>query len=184
MAPTRRNRVWQTDFSELKITLACPVTSTKTWREALAALKDARSAAEDLLERPLIDDLINPDTGEIVPIVIVTDNGPCYRAAGFARYIASRDEFTHVRTRHRSPETDGVIERFYQSIKYEHLYRHEIQDGPHLSDHVEQYREIYNHRRPHEALGMEFPINRYTSAPDQENTADTTPKTKESVSQA
>lgn len=26
-----------------------------------------------------------------------------------------------------------MVERFYQSIKYEHLYRHEINDGPALS---------------------------------------------------
>lgn len=200
--PTRRNRVWQTDFSELetlaggtwqlggvvdyvaKLTLACPVTATKTWREAVAALEDARAAAEELLGHPLIDDLIDPETGEIMRIVIVTDNGPCYRAAGFARYIASRDEFTHVRTRHRSPETNGVIERFYQSIKYEHLYRHEIENGPALSEHVERYRETYNHRRPHEALSMDFPIDRYTTRPDHENPANATPKIKETVSQA
>ena len=95
VAPTRRNRVWQTDFSELetlaggtwqlggvvdyvaKLSLACPVTATKTWREAVAALEDARIAAEELLGHPLIDDLACPETGEIVKIIIVTDNGPC-----------------------------------------------------------------------------------------------------------
>jgi putative transposase len=61
--PERRNRVWQTDFSELetagqgvwqlggvvdyaaKVTLACPVTPTKTWRDAVGALEDARERA-------------------------------------------------------------------------------------------------------------------------------------------
>ena len=60
-APRRRHRVWQTDFSELetagggtwqrsgvvdyvgKVCLACPVTATRTWRDAVAALKDARA---------------------------------------------------------------------------------------------------------------------------------------------
>jgi hypothetical protein len=28
---------------------------------------------------------------------------------GFTRYIASRPELTHVRTRRRSPQTNGVI---------------------------------------------------------------------------
>lgn len=108
--------------------LACPVTVTKTWREAVAGLEDARSAPPRSFSGTSrsTDDLIDPETGEIVRIIVVTDNEPCYRAAGFARYIASRNasrkEFTHVRTRHRSPETNGVIERFYQSIKYEHLY--------------------------------------------------------------
>ena len=32
-------------------------------------------------------------------------------------------------TRHYAPETNGVVERFNQSTKYEHLYRHNIGDG-------------------------------------------------------
>jgi transposase InsO family protein len=32
-----------------------------------------------------------------------------------------------VRTRHRAPKTNGVVERFFGSLKYEHLYRLEIE---------------------------------------------------------
>ena len=78
----------------------------------------------------------------------MTDNGPCYKAGAFARYIRSRPEFEHVRTRHRSPGTNGVIERWYESLKYEHLYLHEIDDGPALAEHVAAFRQIYNHQRP------------------------------------
>jgi transposase InsO family protein len=92
----------------------------------------------------------------------VTDNGPCYKAGAFARYIASRPEFEHVRTRHRSPETNGVIERWYESIKYEHLYLHEIDDGPALAEHVAGYERLYNDERPHETLGWARPRDRYT----------------------
>jgi transposase InsO family protein len=77
-------------------------------------------------------------------VVVVTDNGPAYRSIGFARFIASRPELLHVRTRHRSPQTNGVIERFYQAINYEHLYRHEINDGLVLAREVENYLTVYN----------------------------------------
>lgn len=198
--PSRRNRVWQTDFSELetaaggtwqmsgvvdyvaKLALGCPVTTTKTWRDAVAALEDARAAVEDLLGMELVDDLTDPETGELTPVIVVTDNGPCYRAAGFARYIVSRPELAHVRTRHRSPGTNGVIERFYESLKYEHLYRHEIDDGPALAEHVDGYLDTYNRRRPHEALAFALPIDRYTAVPTPQNTAETTPTNEESVS--
>jgi putative transposase len=116
------------------------VTATKTWREAVAALEAARERAAELLGAPLIADLVDRGTGELSPIRVVTDNGPCYKAAAFARYIRSRPEFEHVRTRHRSPETNGVIERFYGSIKYEHLYLQEIDDGPALAEQVAGYR--------------------------------------------
>ncbi len=197
--PTRRNRVWQTDFSELetggggtwqmsgvvdyvaKLALCCPVTTTKTWREAVGALEDARGIVHDLLGVPLLEDCTCPETGELTPGIVVSDNGPCYRAVGFARYIASRPELSHVRTRHRSPGTNGVIERFYQAIKYEHLYRHEIDDGPALAEHVDGYLDTYNRQRPHEALVMDLPIDRYTAVPTQDTT-DPEPSTEESVS--
>jgi putative transposase len=181
--PTRRNRVWQTDFSEFettaggtwqlsgvvdyaaKLLIACPVTATKTWREAVAALDAAREHAGELLGRPLIEDLIDHATGEVRAIRVVTDNGPCYKAGAFARYIDSRPEFEHVRTRHRSPGTNGVIERCYEAIKYEHLYLQEITDGPALAAEIAAYQHVYNHERPHETIDWALPIDRYTQAP-------------------
>lgn len=181
--PTRRNRVWQTDFSELetraggiwqlggvvdyvtKFCLTCPVTATKTWREAVGCLEGARERAGEVLGHPLIEDLVDRDTGILTPVVVVTDNGPCYKAGSFARYIRSRPEFEHVRTRHRSPESNGVIERWYQSLKYEHLYLQEIDDGPALAEHVLDYARIYNDERPHEAIGWQMPRDRYEAIP-------------------
>jgi putative transposase len=181
--PRRRNRVWQTDFSELetraggiwqmggvvdyvtKFCLTCPVTATKTWREAVATLEAARERAGKVLGHPLIEDLLDRESGELTPVVVVTDNGSCYKAGSFARYIRSRPEFEHVRTRHRSPETNGVIERWYQSLKYEHLYLQEIDDGPALAEHVVDYTRIYNEERPHETIGWALPHERYLAIP-------------------
>jgi hypothetical protein len=53
--------------------------------------------------------------------------------------------------------------RFYQAIKYEHLYRHEIGDGLVLAREAESYltMTIYNTIRPHEATGFTTPLARY-----------------------
>ena len=178
----RRNRVWQTDFTEhetlagvwqlggvvdyvAKVCLACPVSATKTWRDAVAAIETARERASELLGRPLLDDLTDRETGEVTPIVVVSDNGACYRAAGFARHIAGRPEFQHVRTRYRAPETNGVVERWFESLKYEHLYRHEIDNSAELVAHVERFLDAYNTHRPHEALDFALPIDRCLRPP-------------------
>jgi hypothetical protein len=96
--PTRRNRVWQMDFFELetsgggtwrsgdvidyatKLVLAGPVTATQTTRDAIDSVAQAIAAADELLGRPLIDDLTDAATGQITPIFLVTDNGPCFKA--------------------------------------------------------------------------------------------------------
>src|SRR5262245_55255574 len=177
--PCRRNRVWQMDFSELETTrggtwqlggvidyaakysLACPVAATQTAADAVAAVEAAIEQAERLLGAPLKEDLVDPQTGEVGNIVLVTDNGPAFKSARFARFIASRPELAHVRTRHRSPQTNGVIERFFETIKYEHLYRHEIADGHALHEEVQAYRRLYNEIRPHEHLGFGTPLAAY-----------------------
>jgi transposase InsO family protein len=64
------------------------------------------------------------------PIAVVTDTGPCFRGVTFADAFAGDDPlFRHVRTRVRSPQTNGVVERFFGTLKYEHLYRATIGDG-------------------------------------------------------
>ena len=182
--PTRRNRVWQTDFFELetsgggiwrsgdvidyatKLVLAGPVTATQTTRDAIDSVQRALDTAATLLGRPLQDDLTDPQTGEITPVFLVTDNGPCFKNAAFARYIDARPELRHIRTRRRSPQTNGVIERYHGAIKIEALWRDLPADGTEMTTRVEAYRQLYNTVRPHETLAGDRPIERYLAEPD------------------
>jgi transposase InsO family protein len=58
--------------------------------------------------------------------------------------VARHPELRHVRTRHHAPETNGVVERFNGSLRYEHLYREEIADVLALDEHIRSYLELYN----------------------------------------
>lgn len=182
--PSRRNRVWQLDFSEFettrggtwqlvgvvdyaaKVCLACAANGTQTARDALGAVEAAISEAERLLGAPLKEDLLDEATGELHPVVLVSDNGPAFKSARFALYVSSRPELSHVRTKHRAPQTNGVIERFFESIKYEHLYRQEIPNALVLAEEIEAYRGLYNEVRPHEALGFATPMEVYLAPPE------------------
>lgn len=179
----RRNRVWQVDFSEFetgaegtwrlggvvdyhsKLALACPVTATGTAADLIAALDAAIATAEVLLGHRLLEDCVDADTGEICPLVIVTDNGPAMKSISLARWFAARPEVSHVRTRHRSPHTNGVIERWFESLKYERLYRHDIATGIDLADHVADFIDEFNTIRPHEALHWRRPIDAHLETP-------------------
>jgi putative transposase len=187
--PTRRNRVWQTDFFELetsgdgtwrsgdvidyatKLVLAGPVTATQTTRDAISAIEDARAQVHDLLGHSLLDDVTCTSTGEVTPVIVVSDNGPCYKSHGFTRYIASRPELTHVRTRRRSPQTNGVIERYHGAIQIEYLWRQLPADGAEMTTMVEAFRQLYNTIRPHETLAGARPIERYLAEPTSSSTA-------------
>ena len=174
--PTRRNRLWQADFSEYetsaagiwnlggvvdywaKVNLACEVTIRKTTRDAIGFFEAALDEVENLMGMSWIEDLTDPDSGEIAKLRIVTDNGSCFKSGAFAAWVASKHHIVHIRTRINAPWTNGVIERFFGSIKYERLYRREISDGLMLAAEVDDFRTVYNTIRPHEAIGMGRPI--------------------------
>jgi putative transposase len=181
--PACRNRVWQMDFSEYetsaggtwricsvidyqsKLALCAPVTGTSTARDAVAALGTAIEAAEAILGHDLVDDCVDHTTGEILPLRVVTDNGAAFRSDAFARFFRERPYLEHIRTRHYAPQTNGVVERFTQSLKYEHLYRREIDQAAELAEEVKNFLKLYNEVRPHEALDFRRPLEIYLEDP-------------------
>ena len=144
-----------------KVVLVCPVTVTQTAADLLAALHAAIDAAEALLDRPLVEECADARTSEIVPLVVVTDNGPAMKSVATARWFAARPHLSHVRTRHRSPHTNGVVERWFESLKYERLYREDIASGLELADCVADFINEYNTIRPHQALDQQRPLDAY-----------------------
>ncbi|MGW6928434.1 transposase [Lentzea sp. NPDC054927] len=191
--PTERNRVWQMDFSEFetarggiwricavidyasKYCLAATVTPTSRGQDALACLRRAVVEAERVLD---LDDLradrgwmdvIDADDfviGEApAPVAVVTDNGPCFRGTVFAEAFTGDDPlFRHIRTRVRSPQANGVVERFFGTLKYEHLYRAVIGDGNALAVEINCFRHTYNTLRPHQALNDRTPRQVYLTS--------------------
>lgn len=175
--PTGPNQVWQLDFSEYETTAggiwriaACRdywskyeyrahVSPTANMHDAVTAVELALAEAVSLRGGPL-ESRLNGETGEIEPVLtIVTDNGGPFRSFTFEAFIAAHPELRHVRTRVRTPGQNGSRERGFGSMKYEWLYREEIDDALALVDHVEAYRQDYNHVRPHEAIAWNRPAD-------------------------
>jgi transposase InsO family protein len=177
--PWARNRVWQCDFTEIetdsggtwricividyatKVVLAAEVSATSTQHDAIGAVELAMRTAEKLSGHRLVEDCVDRQTGEIRALSLVTDNGSAFKSARFANFVAGIDELRHVRTRHHAPETNGVVERFNSTLKYEHLYRRHIPDAAALIDEVNWFIGFYNSRRPHQVLGQRPPLEVY-----------------------
>src|SRR3954463_10345789 len=83
---------------------------------------------------------------------------PALRPRAFAQFIDSRPELTHIRTRRKSPQTNGVIERYHGAIKIEQLWRQLPADGIEMTALVDEFRKLYNTVRPHEALSGDRPM--------------------------
>lgn len=156
LLPTRPNALWQADVTYIHIPghgwwyavtvidyfsrylLACHLTASYSAPEVSAAIELAIKEAERL-HGPL----------EKTPF-LVTDNGSCFLARRFQSAI--KEKFQHVRTRYRTPQQLGLLERFHQTLKREEVYW-QLYDNPQdAREKLDAFRLRYNDVRPHWAL--------------------------------
>ncbi|KRB45844.1 IS481 family transposase [Phenylobacterium sp. Root700] len=69
----------------------------------------------------------------------------------------------HSRPYH--PQTQGKDERFHRTLKAEALAGPPFRDIDQAARHLDRWRSLYNTERPHEALGLRTPIERYAVSP-------------------
>ena len=63
------------------------------------------------------------------------------------------------------PQTNGKLERFHRSLKAEVLKGVNFRDLDHAQHAFDRWRGVYNHQRPHDALGLDTPMQRYRPSP-------------------
>lgn len=111
-----------------------------------------------------------------LPIQINFDNGNPWGNSKLLPYTALTVwltqlgiRVTHSRPRH--PQTNGKLERFHRTLKEDLISRHPMRSFPHAQKKFDAWRHVYNHVRPHEAIGMDVPVKRYQASnrlmPDQ-----------------
>jgi hypothetical protein len=80
--------------------------------------------------------------------------------------ICRRNGIRQLLTRPYSPTTTGEVERWHQTLQVEFL--NDARPSAAIEEAqaaVDQWREEYNHRRPHQALGMACPADKFRSSP-------------------
>ena len=100
------------------------------------------------------------------PARILCDNGSPWGSGGGELFtqlgvwlLQHGIRVSHGRPYH--PQTQGKDERFHRTLNAELLSRETVRDLPHSQDRFDQWRDLYNQLRPHEALEMATPITRY-----------------------
>lgn len=105
-----------------------------------------------------------------MPCAMIMDNGAPWGSSGYDRYsefdlwLMERGvAVMHSRPYH--PQTCGKIERFHRSLKAEVLAQRALQTVEECQASFDQWRDIYNTVRPHEALDFAVPAARYAASP-------------------
>lgn len=107
-----------------------------------------------------------------IPDEILTDNGKCFTGRFgphpvevlFDR-ILRENGISHRHTGVRSPTTTGKIERFHQSLRREFLDGRVFASAEQAQAELDAWVKDYNTNRPHQALEMATPAERFRLAP-------------------
>jgi hypothetical protein len=83
---------------------------------------------------------------------VLTDNGSCYRAAGFAQELAC-GAIAHTFTRPYRPQTNGKVERYNRTLLNEWAYARPYRSEAARTRALAQWLHMYNHHRHHTAIG-------------------------------
>ena len=102
-----------------------------------------------------------------LPDAIFVDNGPPWGSSGAGRWTRLRVwllklGITLIYARPYHPESRGKNERFHRTMDAEILSLKSLRDARHAQAAFDEWRQDYNHLRPHEALGQRPPATRYT----------------------
>lgn len=156
---TRTNQVWATDITYIP---------ARQGYWYLMAIIDHRSryvldwGISNSLEADFCRDvLVKALAKHPQPDIVNTDQGSQFTSAIFTRELIERGIRISMDSKGRA--LDNIfIERFWKTLKYEHLYLNEYTSGPELVKGLQEYFEFYNHKRLHQSLGYRTPIEVYT----------------------
>ncbi len=105
-----------------------------------------------------------------MPKRILADNGSPWGGSSESRYtqlgiwlLRLGIGISHGRPYH--PQTQGKDERFHRTLNAELLRWEQFRDLAHCQNRFDDWRDIYNLERPHEALDMKTPASRYQMSP-------------------
>jgi transposase InsO family protein len=95
---------------------------------------------------------------------VLTDNGACYRSRPFAQVLADAG-IGHRRTRPYRPQTNGKVERFNLTLKWEWAYARLYESNASRTEALERWIHHYNYHRPHMAHAGRPPITAVNNVP-------------------
>ena len=162
------NELWQMDFKghfAMHTTQRChPLTVLDDYSRFLIGLQACSNEQTATVQHCLHEAF----SIHGLPQEILCDNGSCW-----GKLPAEHTQLTvwllrlgvrviHGRPFH--PQTQGKDERFHRTLKADLLARHDWPDLLAAQRRFDDYRRLYNYERPHQAIDMEVPAERYRTS--------------------
>lgn len=149
-------KAWDGTKGRLAVVIDCADRMILGWRFS------RRIRAEDLCEilREAVFLRFAENRRRAQGIEFLTDNGPEYRSRRFRDMLLALGMIP-CRTPIRSPQSNGVAEAFFGSLKRDYVYQSALETLEDIARQVPGWITDYNQVAPHSALGMRSPAQFY-----------------------
>jgi putative transposase len=149
-------RAWDGQKGRLAVMIDCADRMVLAWRFA------KRITAEDLAEmlREAVFRRFGEERVRAQGIEFLSDNGPEYTSHRFRPLVRALG-LVPCHTPRRSPESNGLAEAFFGSLKRDYVYQACLKTLEVIEQQLPGWIEHYNHQAPHSALGMQAPAEFY-----------------------
>ncbi|BEV16223.1 integrase core domain-containing protein [Herbaspirillum sp. DW155] len=97
------------------------------------------------------------------PFLLRSDNGLVFTSRSYTALVRSYGLQQEFITLH-CPQQNGMVERAIGTLKEQCAHRYRFETLQHASRIIGDWIGFYNHRRPHQALGMKTPAEAFALA--------------------
>lgn len=159
------NETWQSDFTHWRLADGSDV-EIINWLDDHSRLLLHCSVFKAITGKIVIDTFNECRNTYGTPFSTLTDNGIVYTARfvkgknGF-EYLLSKLDIVQKNGSPAHPQAQGKIERFHQTLKKWLSEQDSPKDLKELQRQLDEFRTIYNSKRPHKALEMRTPQSCY-----------------------
>lgn len=162
------NELWQMDFKGsfmMKVNRCHPLTVLDDCSRFSVGLKACNDEKKETVQSHLTS--IFKEYG--LPLQINVDNGSPWGDTGLEDITVLEVWLMKlgVRLSHSAPfhpQTNGKDERFHRTLKLEVLHQREYKNQKEMQRVFDEWRHVYNFKRPHEAVDNKPPSSRYCAS--------------------
>ncbi|PTW01339.1 transposase InsO family protein [Halanaerobium saccharolyticum] len=165
------NKMWHTDISYIPVknTHAYLICVLDGYSRKIIHGELSQTMTADDMQRVLSRAMFKAGIFEADPVsrpALVSDNGTQLVAKSFTEFLEEW-EIKHIRIAVKHPETNGKIEVFHKTIKYENVYAQEkYQSFYEAREDIENFIDQYNSERLHQGIGFVTPDQKYNGKAD------------------
>jgi len=115
---------------------------------------------DQTLEMPFVLDAVDHALAQATPTIWNSDQGSHFTSPQYIDRLKQANVQISMDGKGRA--LDNIFtERLWRTVKYEEVYLHDYAHPKEAQQHLAQYVEFYNHRRPHQALDYRTPAQLY-----------------------